>query len=421
MNAREIYPDDGKFFELHQKYAEVFKNPIMFGYKESSSGDDDSDGIDDDGANGGDDGNDADGANGDDDGNDDTRNGDDEDENRDDDVGVDDDVNEDVNDNVDGNDTSVTDKEVRVEDDRNRVVDGNGDGQDDNGGSKKQVESTKKQSVDPTDPTGEENDITCTPESYTRWLDENANFVLEGGALDAIDEDILRMEESDAGPVTPERLTTRPSPEKRRVNPSPYLLSPYMNKKMKVLPKITRMEFIVKNSSGSHVILFESHVTSEHVFETSSGLEKVFGIRLNMETLTPGLWVDTNVVDCWGEVLNYEERFRKTLSMFDGTYATDEERWENFSAQVSAQFKDNVNGLALNGIDLKKLFTCHLKLYGHQRHSKIQRLKAKILKLKWKTKTTFRDCGIFTMLHMESYSGQTASIWDCGLVSESKL
>ncbi|GJY36166.1 ulp1 protease family, C-terminal catalytic domain-containing protein [Tanacetum coccineum] len=153
---------------------------------------------------------------------------------------------------------------------------------------------------------------------------------------------------------------------------------------------------------------------------------------------------------------------KETLSMFDGTYATDEERWENFSAQVSAQFKDNVNGLALMVIDLaffpiclsghfyvvvfsltnttsmtildnsdsgatydskykqacdllvKKLFTRHLKLYGHQRHSKIQRLKAKILKMKWKTKTNFRDCGIFTMLHMESYSGQTASTWDCG-------
>nr|GFB56375.1 ulp1 protease family, C-terminal catalytic domain-containing protein [Tanacetum cinerariifolium] len=38
--------------------------------------------------------------------------------------------------------------------------------------------------------------------------------------------------------------------------------------------------------------------------------------------------------------------------MFDGTYATDEERWENFSAQGSVQFKESVNGLALSGIDL---------------------------------------------------------------------
>ncbi|GJW70099.1 integrase, catalytic region, zinc finger, CCHC-type containing protein [Tanacetum coccineum] len=409
MTASEKYPGDRKFFEIHKKYAEVFKNPIEFGYHESSLGDD--------------------------------GNGDDDTGNGDDDAEVDDVANEDDYDNVDENDSSVIDKEVHVEDDGNRVVDGNGDVQDDNGGSKKQVESTEKQSVDPTDPTGEENvfeeenDITCTPESYTQWLDANADFVLEGDALDAINLDIVRMEESDAVPVTPERLATRvsklsPSPEKRRVKPSSYLLSPYMNKTTKVLPKITRLEFIVGNS------LFAMRGDKiEHVFETSSGLEKVFGIRLNMETLAPGLWIDANVVDCWSEVLNYEERFRKagslsrhffptgciTLSMFDGTYATDEERWENFSAQVSAQFKDNVNGLSLNGIDLKKLFTRHLKLYGHQRHSKIQRLKAKILKMKWKTKINFRDCGIFTMLHMESYSGQTASTWDCGLVSESKL
>ncbi|GJY03490.1 hypothetical protein Tco_0369430 [Tanacetum coccineum] len=161
-------------------------------------------------------------------GDDDTGNGDD-DGNRDDDVGVDNDVNEDDDDNGDGNDSSVNDKEVHVEDDGNRVVDGNGDGHDDNGGSKKHVESTGKQSVDPTDPTGEE-------------IDE----YLYGHALDAINEYFLRMEESDAGPVTPDRLATRvsklsPSREKRMVKPSPYLLSPYMNKKTKVLPKITRL------------------------------------------------------------------------------------------------------------------------------------------------------------------------------------
>ncbi|GKD10194.1 hypothetical protein Tco_1189879, partial [Tanacetum coccineum] len=161
-------------------------------------------------------------------GDDDTGNGND-DGNRDDDVGVDNDVNEDDDDNGDGNDSSVNDKEVHVEDDGNRVVDGNGDGHDDNGGSKKHVESTGKQSVDPTDPTGEE-------------IDE----YLYGHALDAINEYFLRMEESDAGPVTPDRLATRvsklsPSREKRMVKPSPYLLSPYMNKKTKVLPKITRL------------------------------------------------------------------------------------------------------------------------------------------------------------------------------------
>ncbi|GKE34708.1 hypothetical protein Tco_1454030, partial [Tanacetum coccineum] len=68
----------------------------------------------------------------------------------------------------------------------------------------------------------------------------------------------------------------------------------------------------------------------------------------------------------------------------------------------------------------KKLFASHLRLYGHERHSKIGRLKVRIPKLKWNTKANVKDCGIFTMLHMESYMGQTAKTWDCGLVAESK-
>nr|GEZ22053.1 hypothetical protein [Tanacetum cinerariifolium] len=148
------YTSDGKFLDLHEKYVQLFKDPISF--NDDGNGDNDSD----DDANDGDGNrdNDSDDDANDDDGNgdDDTGNGDDDDGNEDDDAGVDDDVNEDDDDNV-----------------------------DDNGGSKKQVESMEKQSVDPTDPFGEENvfeeenDITCTPESYTQWLDENADFILE--------------------------------------------------------------------------------------------------------------------------------------------------------------------------------------------------------------------------------------------------
>ncbi|GJY01041.1 hypothetical protein Tco_0359193 [Tanacetum coccineum] len=55
MKASENYRGDGKFFELHQKYVEVFKNPVEIGYFKSSSDDgNDGDGIDDDGGNDGD-------------------------------------------------------------------------------------------------------------------------------------------------------------------------------------------------------------------------------------------------------------------------------------------------------------------------------------------------------------------------------
>ncbi|GKF48744.1 hypothetical protein Tco_0141995, partial [Tanacetum coccineum] len=84
MTASEKYPGDRKFLEIHKKYAEVFKNPIKFGYHKSSLGDDMN--GDDDTGNGDDDtGN----------GDDDTVNGDDDTGNGDDDAGVDDVVNED--------------------------------------------------------------------------------------------------------------------------------------------------------------------------------------------------------------------------------------------------------------------------------------------------------------------------------------
>ncbi|GKA23312.1 ulp1 protease family, C-terminal catalytic domain-containing protein, partial [Tanacetum coccineum] len=70
---------------------------------------------------------------------------------------------------------------------------------------------------------------------------------------------------------------------------------------------------------------------------------------------------------------------------------------------------------------LKKLFARHLKEYGHIRHAKIAKLKQTIPKLKWKTKVNFHDCGIFTMLHMETFNGGPASSFDCELPAESQL
>ncbi|GKE13024.1 ulp1 protease family, C-terminal catalytic domain-containing protein [Tanacetum coccineum] len=154
--------------------------------------------------------------------------------------------------------------------------------------------------------------------------------------------------------------------------------------------------------------------------------------------------------------------------MFDGTLRSDKDKWKNFLDQVKAQFEDNVDGLALNVIDLvffpicisghfyvavfsitkttsmtildnsdcgasydskykdvcellKKLFALHLKLYGHKWHDRIAKVNAKIATLKWKRKANFQDCGIFSMLHIESFNGGYAATWDSGLVAESKL
>ena len=61
---------------------------------------------------------------------------------------------------------------------------------------------------------------------------------------------------------------------------------------------------------------------SETVFETRSGPE-VFSIRLNMETLAPGLCLDANVIDCWGAILNHEESVKDVGSLSRHFFPTD--------------------------------------------------------------------------------------------------
>nr|GEW10729.1 hypothetical protein [Tanacetum cinerariifolium] len=107
--------------------------------------------------------------------------------------------------------------------------------------------------------------------------------------------------------------------------------------------------------------------------------------------------------------------------MFDETLATDNAKWESFSNQVKAQFSDNEGALAPEGIDLKKLFLRHLKLYDHNRHAKVAKLIPKVPKMKWRIEGNFQDCGIFTMLYMDSFKGGAVANWVCRLVGKSRL
>ncbi|GJS27040.1 hypothetical protein Tco_0487660 [Tanacetum coccineum] len=111
----------------------------------------------------------------------------------------------------------------------------------------------------------------------------------------------MRMEVLNQGSLTPDRMPTHastcasnvsPSLEKRIVKPSSYLLSPYMNKKTKLYPN------------------YKAGVYYWNSLFAMQGDKIVYGVRLNMETLAPGLWINANVIDSLGAILNHEERFR---------------------------------------------------------------------------------------------------------------
>nr|GEW78498.1 hypothetical protein [Tanacetum cinerariifolium]GEW84672.1 hypothetical protein [Tanacetum cinerariifolium] len=280
------------------------------------------------------------------------------------------------------------------------------------------VDPTEQETIVEVNPP-EECELMSTLENYTQWLDKNADLVREGDLFGDNSTTLKAMNQE----ITPEKLPTQkaiPSPKKRAVKPFYYLLSPYMNKKTNVVPKITRLEFILGNS------LFAMQGDKiENVFEAHFGKFIVYGVPLNLETLAPGLWLNANVIDCWGTVLNHEESFQAaqskskhffptdciSKSMFDGTLASFDAKWKSFSNQVNAQFKGNKGGLAFGGIDL----------YDHIRHTQVAKVKQTIPKLKWKTKENFHDCGIFTMLYMETFDGGPASNLDCGVLVESQL
>nr|GEU52148.1 hypothetical protein [Tanacetum cinerariifolium] len=378
-------PGDGKFVALHEKYVNLFKDPIPF----EDYGNGDNVGDDDDDENGDDDG------------------------------------------DPNGSNPSFGFSKISLENfgnnsgptEKDKVVEGNPTEQG------TVVEGNE----------AEEGEIMSTPENFTQWLEKNVDLVGEGdlfgdnsGTLEAMNQEI-----------TPEKLPTQkgsPSPKKRAVKPSSYLLSPYMKKKTNVVLKITRMEFILGNSlfamqgdkmviqSKSHEIYSESHVIHSEYHVIHSGSH--------------------------------------SKSMFNGTLASFDAKWESFSNQVNAQLKGNKGGLALGGIDLvfflicksehfyvvffsltkttamtildnspgtydskykevcdllKKLFAWHLKQYGHIRYTQVVKVKHTIPKLKCKTKKNFHDCGIFTILHMETFDGGPASNLDCGLPVESQL
>ncbi|GKA01167.1 hypothetical protein Tco_0673832 [Tanacetum coccineum] len=188
----------------------------------------------------------------------------------------------------------------------------------------------------------EECELMSTPENYTQWLDKNADLV--GEVIDSITAEVIQSKSHE------------------------------IHSESHVIYSESRVIH-----SESHVIHFEPH----NVFEAHFGKFIVYGVRLNLETLAPGLWLDANVIDCWGTVLNHEESFRAaeskskhffptgciSKSMFDGTLASFDAKWESFSNQVNAQFKGNKGGLALGGIDLIHSESLVIHSESHEIHS----------------------------------------------------
>lgn len=67
--------------------------------------------------------------------------------------------------------------------------------------------------------------------------------------------------------------------------------------------------------------------------------------------------------------------------------------------------------------DLQKdLFSVFLESKGlGLKAAVVRNMDPKRLQMPWRDAVNKRDCGVFTMRHMESFEGQAVKVWDCGL------
>ncbi|GJR82869.1 ulp1 protease family, C-terminal catalytic domain-containing protein, partial [Tanacetum coccineum] len=258
---------------------------------------------------------------------------------------------------------------------------------------------------------------------------------------------------------------------KHDVYNGPDLRSPYEYLPVDVKMPLTDVEKIVADTlfamTGSKMDI---------IFKSQSGLELN---HLEMETLTPTLMASSNVIDVWAELLNILEvykdesfplRYYFKISVYIPEYYIgkyeDDEKLALFIAKMKESFNEDEKLMSLqnfqmvffpvcheyhiylicvdfnkgsihlidnssNGTDHKnqrykgipqaiiKVFVQYLYHVKHAKAEAIEKAKITRMSMKWRTKHNYTDCGVFTMLHMESYLGAEGE-WKCGLAKESK-
>ncbi|PWA73621.1 hypothetical protein CTI12_AA263590 [Artemisia annua] len=240
------------------------------------------------------------------------------------------------------------------------------------------------------------------------------------------------------------------------------------NRSRKALMKVLRM----MKSILSHW----KPLTWEPIFKSARGLPILY--HFDMETITPNLEISTNVIDIWSEILNVMELYKEDMtlpsryffkiSFINPLYFienhTDEEKLQSFTKSIDESFTDDEKHLksletfdmlffpicreyhlylicadfkngsfrvidnSSNGTDfeerykgvpeeIKKVLVAYLDQVEHPKTERIRNTKQIRMQMKWRTKNNHVDCGVFLMLHMESYHG--FKNWDCGFHLES--
>nr|GEY95147.1 ulp1 protease family, C-terminal catalytic domain-containing protein [Tanacetum cinerariifolium] len=104
----------------------------------------------------------------------------------------------------------------------------------------------------------------------------------------------------------------------------------------------------------------------------------------------------------------------ETKDMFNWKKANGnyDEQFEAFSKTIKSEFKNDPEMKNMKDLKMKKLFSMHFEKLKHPRAKDVLNKNPTIIRPKWGTKENDTDCGIFLMMHMEHYNGETTKSWN---------
>nr|GEW31406.1 hypothetical protein [Tanacetum cinerariifolium] len=171
------------------------------------------------------------------------------------------------------------------------------------------------------------------------------------------------------------------------------------------------------------------------VFETKDGATT---IREYMQTLAPQLKVKSNVIDTFSLVLNHEQKMNSTgkkdkyffhtsmitkdmfkLKKENGKY-DEEKQFKAFAKTIESEFKKDTEMKNMKDMEIKKMFFMYLEKVKHPRAKNVMNKKPTIIRPKWGKKRMTHIVGIFLMMHIENYNGETAKKRNLGFKKENK-
>ncbi|PWA41151.1 hypothetical protein CTI12_AA556140 [Artemisia annua] len=208
-------------------------------------------------------------------------------------------------------------------------------------------------------------------------------------------------------PQTPERVVTRSSPKKRIIKPSSYLSSPYENKPTKVIALLKRIEFELGNSLfAMQEAMVQATIGKGEQWdifsaEISAHLKNVDASKFHAEIELAFFPIQVSG-HFYVVVFNIKKSVTSMIIL------------DNSPQSYAANYKDACDLL-------KEFFARFLLEHTHPKSDNVMNVRGRVLHPKWKTNNNHVDCGVFAMIHMESYVGETVKNWDVGLCQESDM